>query len=122
MTPLLFRLGALYFKKLRWNVIRNRASTKIHRELLFALESARMRLAVAIAVERKSTPPDRWQYYLATSDRMCRFIRKLRTRNFDVLSPPQDWIRALETLRRLPVQDGAVRLSQILGDIVSMLE
>ena len=95
---------------------------RIHRELLLALESARMRLAVAIAAETKSTPPDQWQYYLDTSDRMRRFIGKLRKKRFDVLQQPQDWIRVTEALKQLPVQDKAPRLCRILQDIVAELE
>ncbi len=95
---------------------------KIHRELLVALESARMRLAVAIAAETKSTPPNQWQYYLDTSERMRRFIGHLRKKRFDMLQQPQDWIRATEVLKQLPIQDKAPQLCRILGDIVARLE
>jgi hypothetical protein len=104
-------------------VIHNRGSTKIHKELLLALESARTRLAVAIAAETKSTPLDRWQYYLDTADRMRRCIRKLRRSDFDASPPaPQDLTGVIDALRRLPVQGKAQRLCKILGDIVTGLE
>jgi hypothetical protein len=103
-------------------LIQDRTSKSVHRELLLALESARTRLAVAIAAETKSTPLDQWRYYLDTADRIRRFARKLRRRGFDVPQEFQDWIRALEALKRLPMQDKALRLCQILIDIVAELE
>jgi len=100
----------------------NRASTKVHRELLLALESARTRLAVAMAAETKSTPLDRRQYYLDTADRTRRFMKKLRKANADKATEPQDLIRALETLKQLPIHDKAQRLCQVLRDVVTELE
>ena len=97
-------------------------STGMQKELLLALESARMRFAVAIAAETKSTPLDRWQCYLDMSDRMCRFVRKLRGTELNVRPELQNCMRALEVLKRLPAQDKAMRLCQILGDIVTALE
>ncbi len=97
-------------------------STKIHKELLLALECARTRLAVAVAAETKSTPLHRWQYYLDTADRMRRYIATLRRRTFDAPPPPQAMVRAIEALKHLPVQDQALRLCQLLGDIVTELE
>jgi hypothetical protein len=107
--------------KLRWNVIHNRAFTKIHRELVLALESARMRLAVAIASETKSTPPDRRRYYLDTSDRIRRFIKSLRKGDPDVLQQRQAWVQALDALNRLPVHSKALLLCQVLREIVTTL-
>ena len=89
---------------------------------MLALELARTRLAVTIAAETKSTPLDRWQYYLDTADRMCRFMRKMRKEGFPAVREPEDWICALEALRHFPVHDKALRLCQILGDIVTGLE
>jgi hypothetical protein len=96
--------------------------TKMQKDLLLALESARTRLAVAIAAETKSTPRERRQYYLDTTDRICRSIRKLRRAGPDAPPKPQEWVRALETLQKLPVQEKAHRLCQVLGDIVAGLE
>ncbi len=100
----------------------NRFSAKIHGELVLALESARMRLSIAIAVETKFTPRDRWRYYLDTTDQVCRFIRKLR--NVDSESPQgsQGWVKALDRLDRLPIQMRALRLCQVLRDIMTELE
>jgi hypothetical protein len=103
-------------------VIQNRFLAKVHRDLVLALESARMRLSIAIAVETKSTPQDRRRYYLDTNDQVSRFIRKLR--KADVESPPdsQGWIRALDSLGRLPIQIRALPLCQVLRDIMTELE
>jgi len=98
--------------------MRHRPATKFNRELVLALERARTRLAVAIASETKSTPPDRWRYYLDTSDRMRRFIKRLRAGSGELQEHP-DWERALEALRRLPPQGKASQLCRILRDIVS---
>jgi hypothetical protein len=103
-------------------VTQNRFPAKIHGELVFALESARMRLSVAIAVETKSTPQDQRRYYLDTTDQIRGFIRRLRRVDYD--SPPdaQGWVQALDRLDRLPVQARALRLCQVLRDIMTELE
>jgi hypothetical protein len=103
-------------------VIHNRNSTKLHRELLMALESARTRLAVAIASETKSTPPDRLQYYFDTADQARRFNKKLRRLNINSVKTHQDWSHALENLRRIPAQGNASGLCRMLLDIVDRLE
>lgn len=103
-------------------MIGNYASARVQRELLFALESARTRLAIAIAAETKSTPLRQWHYYLETADRMSRLTRKLRKAGYDWPSGHSGWIRALNSLKQLPVQDKAQRLCEILGDIVAELE
>ncbi len=83
-----------------------------------ALESARTRLAIAIAAETKSTPLERWQYYLDTCYEMCRFIRELRRLETAASQKPQAWLRALEVLKKLPVQCEAMRFCRILRDVV----
>jgi hypothetical protein len=103
-------------------VIQNCDSTKVHRELLLALESARTRLAIAIASESKSTPLDQWQYYLATTDRMGRYIKKLRKSKAEASSESKDLDRALDLLRTLPVHDRAMKLCRLIHDIVAGLE
>jgi hypothetical protein len=103
-------------------VIRYRVSTKLHLELLLALESARTRLAVAIASERKTTLPDRLQHYMETAEQIRQFMKKLRRANFDIVQEKQEWLHALENLRQLPVQDRAVGLCRILRDIITCLE
>jgi len=107
--------------KLRWNVIHNRASAKTHRELILALESARTRLAVAIALETKSTPPDQLRRCLDTSDRMRRFIKSLRKGGYDISQEKQAWVHALDALSRWPAHSRAVALCQFLQDIVTGL-
>ena len=47
-----------------------------------------MRFSVAIAMEAKSTPRDRWEYYLETTDRMGRFIKRLRNTDFEFQRDP----------------------------------
>jgi hypothetical protein len=115
-----FGSGLCISGKLRWNVIHNRASARFHRELVLALESARTRLAVAMASETKSTPPDRWQYYFETADRTRQFMKRLRKANSDMLHEKQEWIRALESLKHLPAHSKAPRLCQLLREIVSI--
>lgn len=102
-------------------MIHNLAFTKIHRELIWALESARMRLAVAIALETKSTLPDRRRYYLETSDRMRRFIKSLRKEDSDILQESHAWIQALDALNRVPAHSRALLLCQLLREIVTGL-
>ena len=105
-------------------MIQNRVLTKLHLELLIAFESARTRLAVAIASERKSTLPDRLHYYMETAEQTRRFMKKLRSANsdIDIVQERQEWVHALENLKQLPVQDKAVGLCQILRDIITQLE
>lgn len=126
MTLLLFRVGALYFRKITVSVIRGDSvknkGNVFFKELLLALESARTRLAVAVAAETKSTPPQRWQYYLETADQMCRCLRKLRKPDGDNPAECQDWRQALETLRQLPLHGEALTLCQILRKVVSEID
>lgn len=77
-----------------------RPESSLNRELLFAMESARSRLAVAIATENKATPRPRWLWYLETEDRMrrcVREIRRLRTRGPDTY---YEWLEALILLKQ----------------------
>ena len=103
-------------------MIQNRFSAKIHRDLVLALESARMRLSIAIAVETKSTAQDRRRYYLDTTDQVSRFIRKLRKADFESSPNAQGWMNALDRLGCLPIQIRALRLCQVLRDIMTELE
>lgn len=97
-------------------------STRVSMDLLLALEFARTRLAIAIAAESKSTPPERWQYYLDTADRMSRCLRKLRKNGMKMAISNKEEFRALEALRRIPIANNAQRFCQVLGDIASALE
>ena len=98
------------------------ASTRVQKELLLALESARMRFAVAVAAETKSTPLKQWQNYMETADRIRRLIRNLRNEGCTWVSAHNGWIPALNLLRHLPVHDDAQGLCKILGDIMEELE
>jgi chromatin segregation and condensation protein Rec8/ScpA/Scc1 (kleisin family) len=120
---LLFPLGALYFReKPRCDVIQNSTSKESYKKLLFALERARTRLAVTMAAESKSTPLDRWQYYLDTADRIRKFIKKLRKEDLDESRNQRDWELALQKLNTISMHDTALRLSRILSKIVAELE
>jgi hypothetical protein len=109
-------------QNLRRHTIQEQAAGKIQSELLFALESARMRFSVAMAMEAKSTPRERWEYYLETTNQMGRFIKKLRNTDFELQRNPPGWGRAMELLCNLPIQGRASRLCTILRDIVTELE
>lgn len=95
---------------------------KVPEELLLAIESARTQFAVAIAAEAKSTPPERWQYYLDTADRMRWFMRRLRTADEEALPECQRWRRILQTVKQLPAEGKASRLCKIFRDIVTDME
>jgi hypothetical protein len=103
-------------------VIPKRILTKSHLDLLVAFESARTRLAVAIASERRSTPPDRLQYYMETAEQTRWFMKKLRRANSESMHERQEWVYALENLKSLPVPGKAVGLCQILRDLIARLE
>jgi hypothetical protein len=112
---------------MRRNVIRNRAAIRIGRknsreDLLRAFERARTLLAIAIASEAKTTPLKRRQYYLDTAEQMRRFARRLRTAEGELAKDSPDWQRDLETIRQLPVDGRAMKLCQILKDIVRKIE
>lgn len=96
--------------------------TEISPDLILALESARTRLSIAIAVESKSTPPALWRHYLDTADRMSRFMRKLRQNKGGATMNINNGGRVLEALRQIAMENSARRLCQILEDMVSDLE
>jgi hypothetical protein len=93
----------------------------LRKELLIALESARTRLAVAAALEKKFTLPVRWQYYLETADQMCLSIRRLRKAE-DRLPPPEQWASSLERLRRMPAHAQAYQLCRALREVIAELD
>jgi hypothetical protein len=103
-------------------LIKSRIAPKIQKELVLALESARTRLSIAIALESKSTPRERWRYYLDTADHVSRCVKRLRKADFDSKPVSQGWIRALDILKHLPTQNKALRLCQILGEIMVKIE
>ena len=103
-------------------MIQNRFSADSHRALMRAMESARMRLSVAVAEETKSMPRDRWLCYLDIADQIRTLAKRIR--DADCRSAPdwRPWIKALEKLDGVPVQNRASRLHEILHDIVMGLE
>jgi len=95
---------------------------KGRRELVLALESVRTQLAIAMAAETKSTPPPRREYYLETAERTRWFVKRLRQSDAGALQQRQDWIDALESLRGLPAQSRALRVCQLLREVMEKLE
>jgi hypothetical protein len=88
---------------------------------VYALESARTRLAIAIALEKKYTLPVRWQYYLDTADQMRQCVKRLR--NAKILrGDPKGWHCALEMLRKLPAQEQADELCRTLAMVLAEIE
>jgi hypothetical protein len=79
-----------------------RVSHTVYEDLLKALESARTRLAVAIAAETKATPVSRWNAYLQTAEEMRRCLKRLRALPHSGSRKPEDWTRALDILRQIP--------------------
>jgi hypothetical protein len=99
----------------------------LYRELLYALESARSSLAIAIAAESKTTPRERWRHYLETQDRMRRCVRDFRRVYGLNFSRHPGWLRALELLQQ-PLPEGDKRrekaqpLCQRLYDVLNVME
>jgi chromatin segregation and condensation protein Rec8/ScpA/Scc1 (kleisin family) len=73
---------------------------RLCRDLLYALERARSRLAVAIAAENKVTPRRRWRHYLETEDRMRRCVQEIRRRHDPGLEKQSDCLQVLNLLRQ----------------------
>lgn len=103
-------------------MIPGKTAEKMHGKLIVALESARMRFSVAIASESKSTPRDRYHYYIETTERAGRCIRLLRANGSDMEGDPLLFGRVLERLRIIPEQNNASRLCELLQTLVSELE
>jgi hypothetical protein len=103
-------------------MVENHYLTEIPPDLIRALEGARTRLSIAIAVESKSTPPALWRHYLDTADRMNRFMRKLRQNRGETTMNIKKGGRVSEALRQIAMENNAGRLCQILEDMVSDLE
>ncbi len=92
------------------------------RELLVALETARGRLAIAIAEESRSTPWDLRRYYLDTADCMSRCIMQVRKGENNEELYRRKWKRALKALGRIPLRQDTRRLCRQLRNIVEALE
>jgi hypothetical protein len=92
------------------------------------MESARSRLAVAIAAEGKTTPRERWHDYLATEDRVRRCVREIRRSLRGNTGRSYGWLRALALLKQPlspvdPRSHGeAQQLSQRLSEVLKVIE
>jgi len=96
-------------------------------ELIRALEIARGRLAVVMAME--ATPPDCWKYYRETEDRMRRYLKKLKS---DRRSECErlDLLGLAKALKQLPFASNrdivphgeAQMLCRVLREILAPLE
>ena len=93
----------------------------LKRNLLLAMETARSRLAIAIAEESKYTSWNQRQYYLDTAERTRRNIARLRAGEGTEGFQSQDWILALEALRQIPLNDRAQDICERLRRIIAML-
>ncbi len=101
---------------------------RLYRELLFALESARTRLAVAIAAENKATPREQWLRYLTAEDRMRKCLREMRNHYLRSAGKEAGWLEALHLLQQ-PLQEDdqhsgstAQRLCRRLYDVLAIIE
>jgi hypothetical protein len=94
----------------------------LRKELLHALETARSRLAIAIAEESKSTPWNLRRHYLDTADHMRRFVLRLRNGESREGFCTQNWRSALEALREIPSRYSARPLCRRLRSIIAALE
>ena len=124
----MFHVGPVYFRKNSVNAYQDPGSTGydghiFKRDLLFALESARSHLAIAIAGESKSTPADLRKHYMDTTDRIQLHIRRLRNgrRDLEWFCPP-GWMSALEALRRIPLKGTAQTLCDCICQIMAEFE
>jgi|GEM_PF-1750388 len=122
----MFHVGLIYFREISVNAVQDLKITGcgghiLKRELLLAMETARSRLAIAIAEESKYTPWNQRQYFLDTADRMRRNIARLRTEKSSEGFQLQEWILALEALREIPLNDRAQAICERLRRIITML-
>jgi len=102
-------------------VIEEQSLEIISLELLRALESVKIQLALAIAAERKFTPLDRRQYYLETAGRMNQCVKKLKKDRTRILSPEgKAW--AMEAINGVSQEIGAGQICLIIGNIIAELE
>jgi len=101
---------------------------RLYRELLHAMESARSRLAVAIAAENKSTTRERWHSYLATAERMRKCVKEIRRLHGPGVARHLVWHHALDLLRQ-PLSSTedersgeAQRICKRLHDVLELVE
>jgi hypothetical protein len=123
----MFRVGLSYFREISLDMILKVKYTggngnALRTQLLRALETARCRLAIAIAEEAKSTPWDRRRDYLDTSDHLRRLVGRLNNCDADERIQSEVWKPALEALEKIPLKEGARPLSKSLNAIVEFLQ
>ncbi|MEJ2247623.1 MAG: hypothetical protein P8Y80_16340 [Acidobacteriota bacterium] len=123
----MFHVGLIYFREISVNAVQNPELTGcdehiLKRDLLLAMETARSRLAIAIAEESKYTSWDQRKYYLDTADRMRRNIARLRTEESAERFQLPGWILALEALREIPLNNRAQAICERLRRIIAILE
>jgi hypothetical protein len=123
----MFHVGLIYFREISVNAVHDPELTGcdghiLKRDLLLAMETARSRLAIAIAEESKYTSWNQRQYYLDTAECMRRNITRLRTGKSTEGFQLQEWILALEALREIPLNDRAQAICKRLRRIITMLE
>ena len=123
----MFHAALFYFRKFHVGAVQDSESTMndtnlLKRELMMALETARGRLAIAIAEESKSTPWNLRRYYLETCDCVRQIILRLHSGKDHEEYQPKDWALALETLSRISLKDSADPLCKSLRSIVAALE
>jgi hypothetical protein len=107
----------------------NRRGDVTLNSLLHALECARSRLAVAMAVESKLTPRERWHSYVAIEDRMRRCLKMLRSLRRTPAQEAAAWLQTVEALQHLlAAQDIRLRrgeaqhLCRYLDEVLSRIE
>lgn len=107
----------------RANKVRNET------DLILALENARTRFVVAVALEQKSTSRRLWRVYLQTEDRLRRCLKALRVLDQDRCAGSRPCALALEALARRPDpeaqqpgQGDALHLHFMLQEVLAHLE
>ena len=115
-------MGISISEKVQEPVSQSENAIKLQREVLLAIESARTRFAIAMAIESKTTPLSLWNLYRDTEDRMRRLAKKLRKNEVDERQNVREWARALEVLMRLPKQGEALSFHQMLNEVAEELE
>lgn len=99
-----------------------RTLARRNRDLLVAFESARTRLAVLIALERKSSTLEHRRRYEETSEQIRRFTRKLRKAEFDGYARQRESIHALEVLGGASLPSEAAPFCRVLDELLDQLQ
>ena len=109
--------------------LRTMKENALCRQLVLALESARTKLAIAVATEAKATSLERWSYYLDTAEQIRRCVKRLRRQNPAASLGHSNLLHALDSLERFPAwqihqwhQSEALNLCRFLRDVVAELK